>query len=205
MIGSTSLSGRVVGAMIGQERLRAGACLLMLVGLLAWGVPIWMATVLPIAAYAGGWLVIASNAPTTRRIHVRLERRRRSHFTACRQHANALRLIVETSDEPDVVDRIVRIRALIDQSLDVLAEEERRGDAVAIYPLVETGTKLLNAYRRLNRRGFGSEAARAELLERLDTIELALNDAWFRINRDAMVNMRTLSASVDLMIGFEHP
>jgi hypothetical protein len=196
---------RVLREAIGKERLRAIACLLLLAGLLASSVPLWMVVVLPLLVYAGGWLAVESGSPRRNPVRIPLLTRRQSPYACCRRIADEQRPMAELADDRDISATLKRILAVTDRSLDVLAEEGRQAEAVRLLKLVQTTSLLMGAYLRLLRRGFGSAQARSRILEDLATIELAIDNAWFQINRDALVRLETLSATLDLTIGLQRP
>jgi hypothetical protein len=179
--------------------------LLLLACLLILDSPVWMTLVLPIVAYAGSWLALGSGPLRLKTMRIRRVARRPDQLAMCRCLAEELRLIRDASSDSDISDQLGRMLLVINRSLDVLVEEGWKSDAERLNRAMESTGGLMNAYLRVERRGFGSAEERSRVLEDLATLELALDDAWFRINREAIVGLKTLSATLDLTIGYERP
>ena len=183
-----------------HDILRAGLSLLLLGALAAWGLPYWLFMTLPLLAYSGLWLLVSTPAEIeTRRDRPGMAAGEDTTYRACLDLRSQIQTLAGQVDDPGVASRLRAVTACVDKSLDAIAEDGKHAAAMPLSDLLGYTDKLLRAYVKVVRRGFADPDLHVHVRDRLGTIERACGRFWDRLNRDAVVDLRALSETIDVL------
>ena len=183
-----------------HDILRAGFSVLLLAALAAWGLPFWLSLTLPLLMYVGLWLLVAPpviGPPSPQRVP---EAGVDTAFERCGELRSRIAELSGQLDDAGVRGQLQSVTACVDKSLAAISEDGKYEAALPLSELLEFTDKLLSAYVKVVRRGFAEPGIHLHVCERLGTIDRACSRFWDRLNRDAVVDLRALSETIDVLL-----
>ena len=185
-----------------NDAVRVALSLLLLAALALAGLPLVMTLSLPLVAYLGCYLLAQPRfIPDLARWWRRL-----TTGSVGEAHAACIRITRRIDahagllQDAESTAHARRIAARIDESLGVIATDGRHQETAALLGLAETTDRLLTAYLKVVDRGFGCAELRERLLDNLATLDGELERFWVRLNRDTIVHLDALSATIDVTL-----
>ena len=182
-----------------HDLLRFALCVLLLGALAAWGLPFWLFLTLPLVAYGGLWLLVATPEIDARRVQPLRAAGEDTTYRACLDLRSHVQTLSGQVTDSGVASQLSAVFACVDKSLDAIAEDGKYAAAMPLSDLLGYTDKLLGAYVKVVRRGFADPELHGHVRERLGTIERACKRFWDRLNRDAVVDLRALSETIDVL------
>jgi DNA-binding CsgD family transcriptional regulator len=191
--------------MLQHELVRGAVCVALLFVLLLVGTPIWLALALPFIAYGGLRLLLSGDPElSSGTLQPAGKISNPAAYARCVEFQQRINGLTSLVDEPRMSSQLTRITVLIDQILDVIAEDasdEDVKDEVAgpLLALMQTTADLLTHYGKLVRRGFDDAEVQERVRSSLATLDDGYEEFWTRINRIAVVDLEALSEMIDEM------
>jgi len=183
-----------------QDILRAGLSVLLLAVLAASGLPFWLYLTLPLLAYVGLWLLVATPEIGSTRVQPVPAAGVGTAYERCRELRSHIAELSGQVEDAGVCGQLQSVTACVDKSLAAISEDAKDEAALPLSELLEFTDKLLGAYVKVVRRGFAEPGLHLQVRERLGTIDRACCRFWDRLNRDAVVDLRALSETIEVLL-----
>jgi DNA-binding CsgD family transcriptional regulator len=171
---------------------------ILLVLLFVVGLPIWLIAGLPWLMYAGLSVATATvlQMPEIKQEQP-LPRSGKEAFAKCLELQREIKARIDRVEDAKTAEHFHRNICWIDKILEAIAEDGKYEAARSLFPLIGFTYDLLVDYLRVVRRGLGDTETHEAVCESLETLEVSFRRFWDALNRDAVVNLRALSESID--------
>jgi DNA-binding CsgD family transcriptional regulator len=181
-----------------KEFVRGGLSVILLVVLFAVGLPIWLIVGLPLLMYGGLSVATATvlQMPETKQEQP-LPRSGKEAFAKCLELQREIKARIDRVEDAKTAEHFHRNICWIDKIMEAIAEDGKYEAARSLFPLIGLTYDLLVDYLRVVRRGLGDTETHEAVCESLETLEVSFKRFWEALNRDAVVNLRALSESID--------
>jgi len=190
--------GRLALLTLQKDVARGGLCVILMVVLAVEGLPWWLALLLPVLAYPGLWLIASSAGQTSESKKQRPTPRTDGEaYATCLRLQREIQALSSRIDDRHASGQLRRITSWIDRILGAIAEDGKYRASMTLLNLVGPTCDLITGYVKVVRRGFGGAEVQERIRENLATLETAYERFWVQLNRDAIVNLESLSETID--------
>ena len=176
-----------------QEILRTGGSVLLLVGLLAADLHLALVLTLPFVAYAGLWL-LTSQSGSPGAAGPRLNRASQQSCLEAQAHISSL---VESIQDHRASQTARQITNRIPRILEAISEDEKYEAYPSLLALMSRTDTFLTQYVKLVRRELDDEEVQHKARENLEALEGAYGTFWEELNRNEVLDLRSLGEAVD--------
>jgi DNA-binding CsgD family transcriptional regulator len=180
-----------------NELVRAGICVLVLLGLFVGGAPIWLVLPLPWLTYAGLWLLTGKASGSDTAYRVLSARVVRESYARCLRLRDEITALADGISDREMLATTQQVTLQIDQILDVIAEDEKYPASTSLLDLMTPTRDLLSRYARLVRRGLDGPEVQERVRENLTTLDMAYLGFWKRLNADAIPDLDDLGELIE--------
>lgn len=189
---------RLALLVLGKEAVRGGLCILVMAALVAEGLSVWLSLILPLMAYGGLRLAAPSVGELLERGNQRpTPQTDRAAYAMCVSSREEIRTLATHVDDAQMTAHLRNISSWIDRIMEVIEEDEKHHASAPLLDRLGSTHDLLIEYVKIARRGFDEAELRERVRDNLATLEMAYEQFWTHLNRDALVNLDVLSETID--------